>query len=86
MREIAHEYGKVDYDLSLGTGHPGRNLSFVPQGMTAEGLKSIQRRGYGEFFLRPRQILVLLKSIESFEDLKKYFRLAMTFAKFYFKS
>jgi len=81
VRRIAHEYGTVDYDLSLGTGHPGNSLSFVPTGLTKEYLKSVQKRAYREFFLRPIQVWRLICSIDGFEDIKKYFLLFRTFVK-----
>lgn len=83
VREIAHDYGEVNYDLSLGTGHPRETLSFVPRGLTAEYLIKMQRRGYSEFFLRPKQIWRLLRSIDSFEDLRKYLKLAAAFIRLY---
>jgi len=83
VREIAHNYGEVNYDLSLGTGHPGDTLSFVPRGLTSEYLKKMQRRGYTEFFLRPAQVWRLLRSIDLWEDIKKYFILTIAFIKLY---
>ena len=81
VREIAHEYGTVNYDLSLGTGHPEDNLSFVPKGLTEKYLKRMQARAYFEFFFRPRQLLQMLKMLRSKEDVKKYARLFFAFVK-----
>lgn len=81
VRKIAHKYGTVDYDLTLGTGYPGDHLSFVPFGLTKEYLKSSQKKAYREFFLRPRQIWRLIRSIDSWEDIRKYFLLFRTFIK-----
>jgi len=86
VREMAHEYGDVNYDLKLGSGHPGEVLSFVPNGLTGEYLKNMQRRGYREFFVRPVQIWRLLKKIDSWEDIKKYFSLFVAFLKLYIKN
>lgn len=83
VREIAHNYGEVNYDLSLGTGHPGDTLSFVPRGLTSEYLKKMQRKAYTEFFLRPVQIWRLMRSIDSWEDIKKYYKLTIAFIKLY---
>ena len=83
VRSIAHEYGEVNYDLNLGSGHPGDTLSFVPKGLTKEYLKKMQRRGYTEFFVRPRQIWRLLSAIDSWEDIRKYFRMVFAFLKLY---
>lgn len=71
VREIAHEYGTVNYDYCLSTGHPGETLSFVARGLTPEYLKSMQRRAYAEFFIRPSQIWRLMKAIDSWEDIRK---------------
>ena len=84
VRKIAHNYGEVNLDLSLGTGHPTDTLSFVPEGLTADYLKKMQRSAYRQFFLRPIQIWRLLKSIDSMEDLKKYFILVKTFFRIHF--
>lgn len=81
VREIAHEYGAADYDVALGTGHPGDRLSFIPSGLTKEYLKSSQKRAYRKLFLRPIQIWRLLSSITGFQDISKYFLLFKTFIK-----
>ncbi|MBU1086306.1 MAG: B12-binding domain-containing radical SAM protein [Candidatus Omnitrophica bacterium] len=83
--EIAHEYGNVDYDFSLGSGFPEQNLSFVSKGFTPEYLKTMQRRAYIEFFLRPVQIWRLVVMIRSFDDIKKYFKMFCFFLRFIFK-
>ena len=83
VRRIAHEYGEVNYDFSIGTGHPGDTLSFVPFGLTKDYLIKMQRRAYREFFVRPIQIFRLLKSIDSWEDIKKYYKLLLVFLKLY---
>lgn len=85
VREMAHKYGEVNYDLSLGSGHPGDTLSFVPRGLSAKYLKKMQRRGYREFFVRPIQIWRLFRSINSIEDIRKYFVLFWAFLKLYLK-
>ncbi|MEW6078982.1 MAG: radical SAM protein [Thermodesulfobacteriota bacterium] len=83
VREIAHDYGEVNYDLSLGTGHPGDTLSFVPKGLTVEYLHKMQRQAYFEFFVRPVQVWRLVRSIDSLEDVKKYVVLLRTFLGLY---
>lgn len=83
FRNVAHEFGEVDYDLGLGTGHPRGALSFVPKGLTAEYLKNMQRRGYREFFLRPSQLFKLIRAVDSWEDLRKYAELAKAFVRLY---
>jgi len=83
VRSIAHEYGEVNYDLNLGSGHPGDTLSFVPKGLTKEYLKKMQRKGYTEFFVRPRQIWRLLRAIDSREDVRKYSKMVFAFLKLY---
>ena len=85
VREIAHHYGTVNYDYCLNTGHPGATLSFIAKGLTAEYLKSTQRRAYAEFFLRPSQWLRLLRSLDSWEDVRKYWELIRAFIKLYIK-
>ena len=83
FRKIAHNYGDVNYDYSLGTGHPCGELSFVPKGLTSGYLKKMQRRGYREFFIRPVQIWRLIRSIDSWEDARKFYTLAMSFMRLY---
>jgi anaerobic magnesium-protoporphyrin IX monomethyl ester cyclase len=85
VREIAHNYGEVNYDLSLGTGHPGDTMSFVPKGLTVEYLHRMQRQAYFEFFVRPVQIWRLVRSIDSLEDVKKYVVLFKAFLGLYGK-
>jgi len=82
-RQIAHKYGKVNYDYSLGTGHPGETLSFVPEGLTSEYLSKMQRKAYKSFFVRPVQAWRLLKGVDSVEDIKKYWKLCVAFVKLY---
>jgi radical SAM superfamily enzyme YgiQ (UPF0313 family) len=85
VREIAHEYGTVNYDYCLSTGHPGKTLSFVARGLSAKYLKSMQRRAYAEFFIRPKQIWRLIRAIDSWEDFRKYCELALTFFMLFIK-
>jgi len=81
VRKIAHNYGTTDYRLELGSGHPQDALSFVPHGLTEKYLRAAQKRAYREFFLRPIQIWRLLRSVDSWEDVRKYWRLFVTFLK-----
>jgi radical SAM superfamily enzyme YgiQ (UPF0313 family) len=71
-RAIAHEYGKVNYNTDLLTGYSSQGLSFVPEGMTEDFLFKTQRKAHLKFFLRPRQILRLIVSIRTLEDIRRY--------------
>jgi radical SAM superfamily enzyme YgiQ (UPF0313 family) len=83
VREIAHEYGTVNYNFELSSGHPGESLSFVPKGLTADYLSKMQRRAYAEFFLRPSQIWRLLRSVDTLEDIRKFWELSLAFFSLY---
>jgi radical SAM superfamily enzyme YgiQ (UPF0313 family) len=70
-REIAHQFGTVDYSPDLLTGYSSQGLGFVPKGMTVDFLLKTQRNAHLTFFLRPRQIMHLLRTISSAEDLRR---------------
>ena len=72
-REIAHDYGIVDYNTDFLTGYSSEGLSFVPKGMDKEYLFRTQRKAHLKFFLRPKQILRMISTIKSSEDIKRYF-------------
>lgn len=80
-REIAEPYGTINEGLNLGTGYPRGNLSFVPNGMTEEEIRSLQKKAISNFFFRPKQIAQLITSIEGMEDVKRYARMSRAFAK-----
>jgi len=80
-RQIAHEYGQVNPDLSLLTGYTESGLSFVPKGLTVEEMFAIRRSAHNQFFLRPQQIWRLLSDIKSLSDLKRYFTIGQVFVK-----
>ncbi|MFX0197894.1 MAG: hypothetical protein ACFFCW_17365, partial [Candidatus Hodarchaeota archaeon] len=74
-REVAHKYGKVDYNPDLLTGYSSRGLGFVPKGMTESFLFKIQQRAHLKFFLRPRQILQMITSMRTLEDVRRYIQM-----------
>lgn len=74
-REIAHKYGKVDYNPDLLTGYSSQGLGFVPKGMTESFLFRSQRKAHLEFFLRPKQILKMIMSIRTLEDIRRYMQI-----------
>jgi len=80
-REIAHDYGTINEGLFLGTGYPRGNLSFVPNGMTEDEIRALQKKAISNFFFRPRQIAQLITSIEGMEDIRRYSRMSRAFVK-----
>ena len=46
------------------------SVSYVPRGMTAEELKSLQKKAFFSFFMRPKIIFNLLRDLRSFEHFK----------------
>ncbi len=80
-REIGHEYGQVNYNLDYLTGYASKGLSFVPKGMTEEYLFEVQRKAHLRFFLRPSQFMRMVKSIKSFEDVKRFYLFFKAFLK-----
>ncbi len=46
---------------------------FVPEGREPAELASLQKKAMKEFYLRPRQIINLLKNVTSFQDIKMYY-------------
>ena len=80
-REIAHKYGKVDYNPDLLTGYSSQGLGFVPKGMTEGFLFRTQRKAHLKFFLRPKQILQMIMSIRTLEDMRRYVQMFWAGAK-----
>ncbi len=78
-RRIAHEYGRVDYDLSLLTGYTHQGLSFVREGLTEAELFEFRRQAHNRFFLRPRQVWRFLTDVHSLTDLQRYFLVGQAF-------
>jgi radical SAM superfamily enzyme YgiQ (UPF0313 family) len=78
---LAPQYGHVDYDVKLQTGHPPSGLSFVPHGLTESFLKKKQREAYRRFYLRPSQLWRMVKHLDGWEDFVKYCKMAKTFVK-----
>lgn len=76
-REIAHHYGKVDYNPDLLTGYSSRGLGFIPKGMTERFLFKTQRMAHLKFFLRPQQLLRMIASIRTLEDVRRYLRISL---------
>jgi len=80
LYEIADQYGTVDRDPCLVTGHPAKDsIGFVPHGLTKEFLVNIQKKAYREFYLRPSQILRMMRDLDSLESLRRYFSMVKTF-------
>ena len=52
----------------------GKNPSFVPYGLTANQLEKYYKRAYLLFYLRPKNILGIIKRIHSFSTFKQYFK------------
>ena len=49
-----------------------KSLLFVPAGLTAKYLIQMQKRAFIEFFCRFSQILLYLRSIHTFEDIRRF--------------
>jgi len=82
LYDIARQYGEVDMDPSLVTGHPGGDsIGFVPDGLSREYLVNIQKRAYREFYLRPAQVLRMMRDLNSAESFRRYYSMARTFAR-----
>lgn len=56
---------KINYDSFIFY-----KVDYVPEGMTSKELKSLERRAFLEFYLRPRIILKLLRDINSLEHFR----------------
>jgi len=62
--------------FSSQAGYANFDPIFVPEGRTAEELKTLQRRAMREFYFRPRQVLDMLKNMSSVADIGLYFTVA----------
>lgn len=70
MDRIAEDYGCVQRG-STSVAAYSDTVSFVPHGFTPEMLKKIQRDAYLEFYLRPKQLLKMLKLNKNIENYKR---------------
>ena len=71
-REQGLDFSKDWAKLIPAIGFSDQEPIFIPEGRTAEELKEVQRRATRKFYLRPRQILNLVRNIHSAGDLKRY--------------
>jgi radical SAM superfamily enzyme YgiQ (UPF0313 family) len=62
--------------FSSQAGYANFDPIFVPEGRTAEELKTLQRRAMREFYFRPRQVIDMLKNMSSVADIGLYFTVA----------
>jgi len=60
MDQLADKYGRVNRQPHNVAAY-SPDLSFVPHGFTAEYLKKTQRQAYLRFYLRPKQIIKMLR-------------------------
>lgn len=79
--------GTVLYDIAVKQGMKAGDWSnfssmagfadydpvFVPEGRDAREMARLQKQAMREFYMRPRQILSLLKNITSWNDIKMYY-------------
>ncbi len=85
LYQIAPKYGETNYDFRMITGHSsGNELPFVPYGLTKEYIFHAQERAYREFYLRTTQLLRMIKTIDSWNDCKKYLSMFKTFLRISF--
>jgi anaerobic magnesium-protoporphyrin IX monomethyl ester cyclase len=68
--DIAGDYGTFDKN-DLRKLKPATNVSFVPDGLTADFLQRKQKEAYRRLYLDPRMIWRHLVSIRGWEDIKK---------------
>lgn len=73
---VADQYGEFDRDYRKMSN---LTINFVPHGLTRDILKAYSRKLFLRFYLRPRIILRILKTINSFETIR---RLAISFQVF----
>lgn len=57
-------------------------VSYVPQGLTKQRLLDYQRRGYAQFYFRPRQVLYQFKKLRSPRFAVRMLREALCFLKY----
>lgn len=68
--KIAHDYGEFDGDFRKMSN---LTINFVPHGLSREELQRYSRRLFLKFYLRPRVMLRILKSINSLEGIRRLF-------------
>jgi len=76
LYNIAVEQGMKADDwshFSSMAGFADYDPVFVPEGRDPQELAKLQKQAMREFYLRPRQILNLMKNITSWNDLKMYY-------------
>jgi len=67
MDRIADDFGIAERGSCKATAY-SNSLSFIPHGFTAKDLKIIQRDAYLGFYLRPTQLLKMLKRNKNIEN------------------
>jgi anaerobic magnesium-protoporphyrin IX monomethyl ester cyclase len=76
LYEIAVQQGMNSNDwshFSSMAGFADYDPVFVPQGRTPAEMKQLQKHAMREFYLRPRQLISLMKNITSWNDIKMYY-------------
>jgi len=71
---IARESGELRSDVSYDTYMLGfsEDIPYVPKGLTAQGIKDIERTAYWEFYLRPSFLMKRFLEIRSLTDVQRY--------------
>jgi len=72
MDKIADQFGTV-YRQSANVTAYSDKMSFVPYGFTAQDLSRLQRQAYLRFYLRPRQLLIMLRLNRNLENYLRAF-------------
>lgn len=82
LYDVAIQHGTFDQDAydRMSSMTPGDPV-YVPEGLTKEYLKNIQRQAYREFYFRPSYMRRQLKNIKDIASLKKYSERGFTFFK-----
>ena len=76
MWENPEKYGKLDRTPNKMSMNM---VNFVPESMTEEELRKLLRKGFGEFYIRPKYFWRRLKQIETVEDIKQNIRGFLSF-------
>jgi len=66
------ENKSINWESYTTMGSFTDNVVYVPEGMTAEQLKSLQSKAYKEFYFRPKIILEQLTHIRNIKDIFRY--------------
>ncbi len=61
----------INYDINTYKTNSSDRM-YHPEGLTGEYLMKMQKKAFLQFFIRPRQILILIKELRSLEDLYRY--------------